>query len=515
VAVEEGMEYRMQDPLIGYFQSHRKLVEGDALDLIRDAPQPLDLSRRLIELAGPDSPFVTRAMVESLLGPPSLPRTPMVTRIEPVPAPTRSSIPTPPVPPPGFSLLREGFEPLPADRDPLQAYGGLFAHRFAMLSRFLRARSGLPDLTPIGTVRSREGELSIIGMVRELRTTSEKHHTILTVEDDSGTLEVLVPKGSPEVRDPFLLDEVVGLRLRAGRERNRIPIVTGVLRPDITTTREQHRTDFDARALFISDLHIGSASFLADAWGRLVDYLKGQGPAPEVAATVRHVVIAGDLVDGIGIYPNQERDLAIVDIFEQYAELGRRLREFPSRIQVVAIPGNHDAVSPAEPQPALPHELAATLPGPVKILANPSTFGLDGVVVTAYHGRGFDDLIPALPGASYARPTDVMKRMLAMRHLAPMYGGKTPLSPQSRDGLVIDPVPDIFVTGHAHTFGADRYKGVLLLNASTWQAETEYQRMRNISPVPARAALVQLRDLSLDVLDFSEAKDSTADGVAA
>ena len=504
----------MQDPLIGYFQSHRKLVEDDALDLIRGAPQPLDLSRKLIEMAGADSPFVTRAMVESLLGP-SAPRTSLATpHVAPraMPGPVLAAEP---LPPPGFSVLQEGFEPLLADRDPLQAYGGLFAHRFAVLSRILRGRSGLPDLTPIGSFRNREGELSVIGMVREARTTSEKHHTILTLEDDTGTLEALVPKGSSEVREPFLLDEVVGLRLRAGRERNRLPIVTGSLRPDVPATREQHRTGFESRALFISDLHIGSRSFLAEAWGRLVDYLKGEGPNSATAETVRHVVIAGDLVDGIGIYPNQEHDLAILDIFEQYAELGRRLRELPSRIQVVAIPGNHDAVSPAEPQPPLPHELAATLPGPVKVLANPSTFTLDGVVVTAYHGRGFDDLIPALPGASYARPTDVMKRMLAMRHLAPMYGGKTPLSPQSRDGLVIDPVPDIFVTGHAHTFGADRYKGILLLNASTWQAETGYQRMRNISPVPARAALVRLADLSFQVLDFSEGKARVPGEVAA
>lgn len=503
----------MQDPLIGYFQSHRKLVEDDALDLIRGAPQPLDLSRQLIELAGTDSPFVTRAMVESLIGP-SPHRTALAPPRAPAGTEPESLRMVPPLPRPEFSVMREGFEPLSADRDPLQAYGGLFAHRFATLSRILRGRSGLPDLTPIGSFRNREGEVSVIGMIREIRTTSEKHHTILTVEDDTGTLEALVPKGSPEVREPFLLDEVVGLRLRAGRERNRIPIVTGVLRPDVPASRDQHRTSFESRALFISDLHIGSRSFLAEAWGRLVDYLDGAGPNPEIAETVRHVVIAGDLVDGIGIYPNQEHDLAILDIFEQYAELGRRLGELPSRIQIVAIPGNHDAVSPAEPQPPLPHELAATLPGPVKILANPSTFSLDGVVVTAYHGRGFDDLIPALPGATYARPTDVMKRMLAMRHLAPMYGGKTPLSPQSRDGLILDPVPDIFVTGHAHTFGADRYKGILLLNASTWQAETGYQRMRNISPVPARAALVRLTDLSLQVLDFSDAKPRLADGAA-
>jgi DNA polymerase II small subunit len=96
-----------------------------------------------------------------------------------------------------------------------------------------------------------------------------------------------------------------------------------------------------------------------------------------------------------------------------------------------------------------------------------------------------------------------MRRMLQMRHLGPIYGNRTPLAPLARDGFVIDPLPDLLVTGHLHTFGIDRYRGVLMLNVSTWQAETEYQRMRNITPVPARAAVVDLRDLSVQDLDFS------------
>jgi len=214
-------------------------------------------------------------------------------------------------------------------------------------------------------------------------------------------------------------------------------------------------------------------------------------------------VVAGDLVDGIGIYPRQERDLAIADIVEQYTELGRRLAEIPSRLSIIVVPGNHDAVCTAEPQPALSPTLAELLPGNVRGLANPSTFALDGVVVEAYHGKSFDDLIPAIPGSSYARPTEVMRRMLQMRHLGPIYGDRTPLAPLTRDGLVIDPLPDILVTGHLHTYGADRYRGVLMLNVSTWQSETEYQRMRNIVPVPCRAAVVDLATLALVTLDFS------------
>ena len=121
----------------------------------------------MIELAGPDSPFVTRAMVESLprtRGPPAPARRDPF-RIGPGSPPTSRPRPLP-YHRPGFELLREGFEPLLADRDPLLAYGGLFASRFGTLSRILRGRSGLPDLTPIGTLRNRDGEMSVIGMVR-------------------------------------------------------------------------------------------------------------------------------------------------------------------------------------------------------------------------------------------------------------------------------------------------------------------------------------------------------------
>ena len=215
-------------------------------------------------------------------------------------------------------------------------------------------------------------------------------------------------------------------------------------------------------------------------------------------------MVAGDLVDGIGIYPQQERDLAIADVVQQYAELGRRLSELPERLSIVVVPGKPRCRLPGRAATFAPRRRSERHSRRTSTRSrNPSTFALHGVVVEAYHGRSFDDLIPAIPGASYARPTEVMKRMLAMRHLAPIYGDRTPLAPLPRDGLVIDPAPDILVTGHAHTYGADRYRGVLLLNASTWQAETEYQRMRNISPVPARAAVVDLSTLDLLTLDFS------------
>lgn len=493
--------------LVNFFEAHHKLVETAALQLLLTNGQALSVSRELVERSDEHSPFVTREMVEAAIA----------RRFSALGRTARAPVGPPgsagDAPPP-FALVREGFTGPPVASQPLAAYEALFRSRFQSLSRLLRGRPSLGNLRPVRELRPSEGNASVIGMLREVRETPQRHHLIVTVDDETGSLEALVPKDSPGARVPFLPDEVVGLRLQFGREPGRLPRVLAVERPDVPLGRPGGRSRGPRRALFLSDLHIGSRSFLDEPWGHLVDFLRGRGPHPELAATVEHVVVAGDLVDGIGVYPRQERDLAISDVVEQYAELGRRLSELPERLTVVVIPGNHDAVCPAEPQPALPANLVRALPRNVRVLANPSTFALDGVVVEAYHGRSFDDLIPALPGASYARPTEVMKRMLQMRHLAPIYGDRTPLAPLPRDGLVIDPAPDILVTGHAHTYGVDRYRGVLLLNASTWQAETEYQRMRNISPVPARAAVVDLAGLGLATLDFSRG-EPVVEGAAA
>ncbi len=485
----------MREYLVAYFTEHHKIVEADALRLLLASPQPLVMSRRVLEGLGPDHLVVTAESVERVVGIGRRPER-AVPRPAAVAELARAETPS-------FALLCEGFTPA-TGAAPLLAYGELFRSRFDTLGRLLKGRSDLPNLRPVAELRRHEGVGSAIAMVRDVRQTPEKHHFIVRLEDASGALEALVLKDSLAARMAFIPDEVIGVKLQVARERERrLPLVENVVRPDVPPNRTRHPPERPSRVMFLSDLHIGSRSFLDGPWGALVEFLAGRGPRPDLAREIDHVVISGDLVDGIGIYPNQERDLAIHDILDQYRALGRRLAELPNRLDVIVVPGNHDAVCPAEPQPALPEEVRKELPANVRSLGNPSTFALEGVVIEAYHGRSFDDLIPAIPGASYARPTDVMKRMLLMRHLAPIYGGRTPLAPLPRDGLVIDPAPEILVTGHAHTFGADRYRGVLLLNASAWQAETEYQRMRNITPVPAQAAVVDLRDLSLSRLDFA------------
>ncbi len=484
-------EVPLREELLRYFDAQARLVEEAALQRILQSPSPWELSRRLLAGSSESAPLISEALVLSLgeEAPPALPLA-----APRVPASAR---------PPGPSgFCRLSAEERKGSSTPLEGVSSLLHARFRHLARILRNRPELSHPQPIASLAQARGETALIGMVVDAEISARSHHLLLEVEDDSGSVKVLVPKELPEAKETYLPDEMLGLRVLPPRGAGSLALARAVYRPDVPLVRRPRTAEVPSRALFLSDLHLGSKGFLTEAWLDLVEFLKGRGPAPELAERLDYLVLAGDLVDGIGVYPGQEADLTIADVVEQYAELSRRLREIPSRIGIVALPGNHDAVCPAEPQPALPAELLGDLPPNVHLVSNPSTFSLDGVVVTAYHGRSFDELIPRIPHARYEEPLPVMRRMLSMRHLGPTYGGKTPLAPSELDGLLLDPLPDILVTGHTHTFGVERWRGRLLINASTWLAETEYQRLRNIRPDPGKATWVDLQGGSVRVLDF-------------
>lgn len=114
-----------------------------------------------------------------------------------------------------------------------------------------------------------------------------------------------------------------------------------------------------------------------------------------------------------------------------------------------------------------------------------------------------DDWIGSVQGLSYNNPMEAMKEMLKRRHMAPIYGGRTPLAPEKEDFLVIDEVPDIFITGHVHGAGIGEYRGVRLICASTWQDQTPFQKMHNFNPDPAKLPIVHLGTGETRMLDFN------------
>jgi DNA polymerase II small subunit len=119
-----------------------------------------------------------------------------------------------------------------------------------------------------------------------------------------------------------------------------------------------------------------------------------------------------------------------------------------------------------------------------------------------YHGRSLDDIISTVPDMSHSHPEKAMRLLLQSRHLAPVYGGKTPISPENRDSLVIERVPDIFHAGHVHSMEFGNYRGVSIINSGCWQEQTDYMRRNSFVPTPAKVPVVNLQTMEITTVEF-------------
>lgn len=385
-----------------------------------------------------------------------------------------------------------------------------FNDRLRTQRRMLRRRREMHGHVAIDAIpRGQAGDVKLIGLVNEVRNTKNGYR-ILELEDETGTVPVLVPRGDHRevaLDDRLVQDEVVGVMasVKPGKD---LLFLKELFRPDVENDFQPRRASEAALACFVSDTHFGAKTYLADAWERFVRWLNGQEGSREQrhrAAQVRFLVIAGDMVDGIGVYPGQEPELAIPDIRGQYEFAAKQLARIPERVRVVMLPGNHDAVRPAEPQPAMAEHLRKPFGSNVTFVGNPCQVSLMGVEVLAYHGVSLIDYVQALRGLDVHHPIAIMEEALKRRHIAPTYGGSTPIAPEGRDYMVIERVPDVFVTGHLHTCDLGAYKGVTLINAGTWQAQTSYQKTLGIEPQPARVPVVDLQSGRGSILSFDTA----------
>jgi len=372
-----------------------------------------------------------------------------------------------------------------------------FNDRFQTIKRMLMRRHDLAGCVPVPKALKLDREVRIVCIVNDVRTT-KNGHKMLEVEDDEGKCLALIMKDSPLINEAIVHDEVIGITGKNSRKSEMI-VVEEIVRPDVPLRGSMAPSDSTSQVAFVSDVHVGSNTFLRPQWDRMVKWAKSEGRREGL----EYVIVSGDCVDGIGIFPDQEEELEIEDIFEQYRQLTELLKEFPDWVRIVVQPGNHDAVRPAEPQPAFTGEIAKMFDSSVQLIGNPCYLEIEGRLILSYHGRSMDDWVNAVQGMTYDNPLEVMKEMLKRRHLAPIYGGKTPIAPEKKDYLVIDPVPDVFVTGHVHGAGISEYRGVRLINASTWQAQTSFQRMHNFHPNPAKLPLLHLGTGKVVMKDFN------------
>jgi len=381
-----------------------------------------------------------------------------------------------------------------------------FTDRYESLFKLLKRRQELGSTSFLNRIGWSQGEAAVIGIISNIRETSWGS-TMVTIEDKSGSL-ILQLTNETERSEELLHDEVIGAVGTTSRDGKKL-FVNEIIHPDIPFRGgTQHRASRNVAVAFLSDIHFGSTTFLKKDWQEFLSWINldgdYSGEEKELVRTIKYIVIPGDLVDGIGIYPHQEKELEILDIYDQYLRAAKELSYIPGHIQIIIQPGNHDAVRLAEPQPALPGRIQELFKRKnIRFTGNPSEFLIEGVRILSYHGKSLNDFDKAVKDLKMMDPMPIMKSIMKRRHLAPIYGASTQLAPEHRDYLVIENIPDIFVTGHVHSAGYQAYKGVLLLNASCWQSQTDYQKMMNFFPTPSKVPVVNLQSFAVNMLDFS------------
>mgnify|MGYP006296757321 FL=1 len=283
--------------------------------------------------------------------------------------------------------------------------------------------------------------------------------------------------------------------------------------------KELKKSPDEAYAVFLSDLHVGSNEFQEKELLRFISWLKGDlgnDDQKDISDKISYIFIAGDLIAGVGIYPGQEDDLAIKDIYEQYNRCAEYLKMIPDHIPIIICPGNHDAMRIAEPQPPIYQDYAEALwemPN-VHMVSNPSIVNIHGdddfpgFDVLMYHGYSFDYYIQEVESirnnGGYDRADLMMKFLIRRRHLAPSHKSTLYIPNTDFDPLVVTTLPDFFVTGHIHKCAVAGYRNITMICGSCWEGKTAFQEKVGHHPEPCRVPIVNLQTRNVKIMKFGD-----------
>lgn len=391
----------------------------------------------------------------------------------------------------------------------------LILDKFNKLKKLMRKRPEVLSANNINNILrlTNRVEVSVIGLVNKIRKTKNGNF-FLTLEDLTNKINVIIKKDSDnqenvKLAEKTLNDQMIyveGTYNPGERGKNGIIYCNYVSKIDIPRDYEPNKSSDPLSIALISDTHIGSKEFEEKLWNRFINFLNGKignKRQKERAGRIKYIIINGDLVDGIGVYPKQKTDLIISDIYKQFDEATQFLSEVPEYIKIFYSSGNHEPVRNAIPRPAVPKKYSADLiNNGVICIGNPALVQTHDVNTLIFHGDSILDLNMLVPGLENNRPVETMKELLKCRHLAPIYGKKTQIAPTNKDWLVIDKIPDIFHTGHIHINDMGSYNNILLTNSGCFQSQTDFMNSLGIHPTPGIISIVDLDTLKGTQLDL-------------
>ena len=390
-----------------------------------------------------------------------------------------------------------------------------FRNRYLGLKKVLQERRELENLISINRINGKRQTLSIIGIVFDKRTTKNKN-IILEIEDLTGKINVLINKDKKEVYNKaknVLQDDVIAIKGFGDKE---ILFANDIYYPDSMLTEINH-LEKDENAAFISDIHVGSSLFLEKNFLKFIDWINGNlgdEKQKEEAKKIRYLFIVGDTVDGVGVYPGQEELLLIKDIKEQYRRLAEYLKKIRKDITIILLPGQHDAVRIAEPQPFLGKNYAEPLYEleNLVLVSNPSLVEITDekkrLKILLYHGASMSSFVNEIEelrlSKAHDNPSKVVKELLKRRHLATLHSSVIYIPNEKYDPMMIREIPDIIVTADFHRSDSDFYNNIQIICCSCWQSITPFEEKVGNNPDFCRVPVLNLKTRKLKFLDFLE-----------
>ncbi len=375
-------------------------------------------------------------------------------------------------------------------------YIDYFNSRLHQLSSIIRHRVDLRDSISLSQAVKLpiKTNFKTIGMVTSKRARSSR--LFLELEDKDTLCTVMISDEEVVKKGLEVLEDQV-ICVDGFRYRDDLIIANDLIWPDVPM-HQVGRSEENISAVFVGDVHFGSKYFRDDLFEKFIRWMGqdlGPKPSRDLASQVKYLVIAGDLVDGIGIYPDQLNELTVSRQKEQYKEAAKLLDSLPEHIEIVIIPGNHDAVRRSLPQPAIPEKYAPELYANPRIhmAPNPIMLTLNGVKVFVAHGTALTDILGSTPGHDFHNPVTAVELLLRCRHIAPTYGSSTPIAPETVDRLVISDVPDVVLMGHIHIHESRRYKGITLISSGSFQDQTPFQKRMKLDPTPGVISVFNLK----------------------
>lgn len=396
----------------------------------------------------------------------------------------------------------------------VEDFHSLFLDKYNTLSEIIKKRVDFSYQTIADAKREIKGkEVHIIGMVLEKRTT-KNGNLLLTVDDPTGKVNVVVMEdkeksGSVDEINPkeILMDNVIGIKCSVLSKD--VFIAREIMYADIPYQTITQTLKDDRYVVIIGDTHVGSKLFREDEFNNFIEWLNAFNVSDEdkkIIDKIKYVIIAGDLVDGIGIYPKQLDELAITDIFEQYKAFENYILKIPEEIEVFLIPGNHDAVRVSDPQPSVPEKFLPNLYNKknVHILGSPSWIELEGLMFLLYHGVSLHGIFGKIKDLKMDRPDLAQKELVKRRDIMPQFGEKQTFIPIEKNFLTMKEIPDVFVCGHIHHHAYSKYKSCHLISTSCWQSITSFQKEMGHTPTVSKAILFNLKDQKVCIKDFEK-----------